>query len=241
MDDAGERSRATRREVLQATAGALAAGAVSESGTAQQTNRLSALIGSDNYGGRVKEPINSEIVNTGSWPMFQRDTGNTGAVLDGVSLTESISVEWQYDSVKDGATMPVVDHNRVYIGFGTNNDETTQGKLLALSRTDSSVVWEQTFERAIRTPAVVDGFVYFGTHSTGGNHHTPRYGNIYKINATTGEQVWRFEPAGGVSTPPTVVDDTVYFGTKGSGSTYLALLNARRHRGGVDNPQCHGV
>jgi outer membrane protein assembly factor BamB len=47
MDDAGEGSRATRRQVLQATAGALAVGALPGRSSAQQASGPTVYVGSD--------------------------------------------------------------------------------------------------------------------------------------------------------------------------------------------------
>jgi outer membrane protein assembly factor BamB/HEPN domain-containing protein len=163
-----------------------------------------------------------KTVTTGSWPMFQRDIGNSGFVQSGSPPVKNISTEWQYNSEKDGTTMPVVDENHVYVGFGTKRDETTQSKLLAISRADENVIWEQTFDRSIQSPAVAGGSVYIGTHeSEDGNHHSARYGRMYSLNAATGEEQWQFTPVGGVSTSPTAVGGEVYFGTKGNDSGYL--------------------
>ena len=52
-------------------------------------------------------------------------------------------------------------------------------------------------------PRVVGGTVYAGSSD----------GNLYAVEAATGEFLWRFETGGAIGSSPTVVDGTVYFGS----------------------------
>ncbi|HEY7032088.1 MAG TPA: PQQ-binding-like beta-propeller repeat protein [Thermomicrobiales bacterium] len=51
-------------------------------------------------------------------------------------------------------------------------------------------------------PAVVDGVLYVGSAD----------GNLYALDAVTGQERWRFEAGAGIASSPAVVDGTVYVG-----------------------------
>ncbi|MCX7912781.1 MAG: PQQ-binding-like beta-propeller repeat protein [Dehalococcoidales bacterium] len=59
------------------------------------------------------------------------------------------------------------------------------------------------------SPAVVNGVVYFGS----------RDGNIYALNASTGEKIWSFKTGSWVESSPVVVNGVVYCGSN-DGSLY---------------------
>jgi outer membrane protein assembly factor BamB len=64
------------------------------------------------------------------------------------------------------------------------------------------------------SPAVVDGTVYVGS----------RDGNLYALNADTGEKLWAFKTGSWVESSPVVVGGVVYVG---SNDGYLYALDAR--------------
>lgn len=61
----------------------------------------------------------------------------------------------------------------------------------------------QGWDFFLSTPAVVDGALYVG----GGDGH------VYRIDARTGREAWRFRTAGRVRSSPAVVDGVVYVGS----------------------------
>jgi outer membrane protein assembly factor BamB len=63
------------------------------------------------------------------------------------------------------------------------------------------------------SPTVVDGTVYFGS----------RDGNIYALDAATGEQLWAFKTGSWVESSPVLVDGVIYCG---SNDSYLYALDA---------------
>lgn len=151
-----------------------------------------------------------------SWPQYQRDIRNSGAVMAGFAPSEDSSVAWRYDAdATDRATAPVADGARVYIGADKG--------LYAVSMSDGSLTWSVTFDHPVgSSPAVVDGTVLIGTHrNTGESNNYGRKGKFYALNASDGSERWRIDPTGGVKTPPTVDNGMVFFGTKGTEDEYL--------------------
>lgn len=64
--------------------------------------------------------------------------------------------------------------------------------------------WEFDTGAAVRSsPAVVRGVVYIGSDD----------GNVYAINATTGEEEWAFQTDGAVVSSPAVLRNVVYVGS----------------------------
>jgi len=53
------------------------------------------------------------------------------------------------------------------------------------------------------SPTIVDGIVFVGSND----------GNLYAVDAATGEEHWRFETGDKIRSSPTVVDGTVYIGS----------------------------
>lgn len=67
------------------------------------------------------------------------------------------------------------------------------------------------------SPTVVDGTVYFGTHTEGN-------GSVYALDAETGDVLWEFTTGGPVVASPTVVDGVLYIGSE---DRRLYALDAR--------------
>ena len=71
------------------------------------------------------------------------------------------------------------------------------------------LLWRfETAAWVVSSPAVVDGVVYVGSWD----------GQVYAIDAATGDERWRFQTSGYVSSSPAVVDGVVYIG---SGAGYV--------------------
>jgi PKD repeat protein len=85
------------------------------------------------------------------------------------------------------------------------------------------------------SPAVVDGVVYIG-NSYGSYYGTE--GNVFAINANTGDEIWRFAAGGDVTSGPAVVDGVVYIGSQNG---YVFALDANTGTQVWNFPTgCHG-
>jgi outer membrane protein assembly factor BamB len=81
----------------------------------------------------------------------------------------------------------------------------------ALDIFTGETVWKYpTSSSVVSTPAVKDGFVFFGTE-------TP--GKLYAVHEFTGQQIWMYEFASGiyVQGSPAIANGIVFIGTMGSG------------------------
>lgn len=108
-------------------------------------------------------------------------------------------LEWEFETGHSVLSAPSVADGRVFVGSLDNT-------LYALDTTDGTVEWKhETFGAVRTTPAVLDGTVY--TVSGG----VSRTGNVYAIDAATGELQWKFgclRPVPFYS--PIAAGDTVY-------------------------------
>ena len=69
---------------------------------------------------------------------------------------------------------------------------------------DGTLLWEYSTGDEVRScPAMVDGVVYFGSND----------GNLYALNAGTGDRIWNFTAGLGIQSSPAVADGIVYAGS----------------------------
>jgi outer membrane protein assembly factor BamB len=95
-------------------------------------------------------------------------------------------------------TSPAVANDIVYIGASVNP------KLYALDALNGKLLWETTMDSAISSSLVVaNGIVYAGSK----DH------NLYALNATSGEKIWKYK-TGGVVGLPVVKYGVVYVGSE---------------------------
>ena len=77
-----------------------------------------------------------------------------------------------------------------------------------------TLLWRfETGDNVFSSPAVVDGVIYVGSFG----------GNVYALDAATGDERWRFETGDWVVSSPAVVDGVVYVGSLDS---YVYALDA---------------
>jgi outer membrane protein assembly factor BamB len=130
---------------------------------------------------------------------------------------------WSFDTDVAVKSSPTVDNGIVY--FGSDN-----GKFYALHAASGQQMWSfQTGEQSpakkrssdrygayssrqdnttlnrqiLSSPAVVNGTVYFGSND----------GNLYALDASSGQKKWSFQTGDMVQSSPAVDDGIVYFGS----------------------------
>jgi outer membrane protein assembly factor BamB/serine/threonine protein kinase/FKBP-type peptidyl-prolyl cis-trans isomerase 2 len=206
MDDAGEGSRATRRQVLGATAGALAVGALPGRTGAQQASGPTVYVGSGDGNVYALDAGTGE----GVWS-FETGTAvvSSPTVVDGTvyvgsndgnvyALDAGTGEEvWAFGTGDWVESSPTVVDGTVYVGSWDNS-------VYALDAGTGQQVWEfDTGKFDWSSPTVVDGTVYVGSGD----------GDVHALDASTGEQVWAFETNDSVYSSPTVASGTVYVGS----------------------------
>ena len=147
---------------------------------------------------------------------FGSDDGNVYAVD-----AESGQQIWKTTTRGPVPCTPAVDHGTVYVG-------SYDGKFYALDAQSGAVKWKfategerrfeakglhgwqpknQTFADAfdvfLSSPAVVDGAVYFGSGD----------GNLYSLDANSGELRWKFKTGDVVHASPAIVDGVAFVGS----------------------------
>ncbi|MEM9773843.1 MAG: PQQ-binding-like beta-propeller repeat protein [Chloroflexota bacterium] len=133
------------------------------------------------------------------------------AILDDVIYASSIdrniyavdkndgSVVWTHTLNGAGAGSPVVsaDQERVYAGsFGQD----FSGELIALNATDGSDIWQaKAADWVWAAPAEVDGLLVYGDID----------GNVYAVDAMSGEQQWEVQVNGSIVGDIVIADSTI--------------------------------
>jgi len=159
--------------------------------------------------------LEDDVTDSGwSWRLRGKNAvGSTPAVADGtvyVGLDKDIravSVDgsdgWTYVTGGRIETSPVVADGVVYAGSRDEN-----GRLHARDATDGSEVWtRQTWSPIQSSPAVADGTVYVGND----------YGNVYAIDAASGERRWTYRDIPEPIRSAVVVGDGRIFVVDGAG------------------------
>jgi PKD repeat protein len=196
-ETAGSRSRATRRRVLQATAGALATGAVSGRGTAQASGPT-VYVGSywTLYAVDAATGTEQWVFETGddveSSPTVVDGTVYVGSLDDNLYAVDAATgtEQWAFDTGGFVDSSPTVVDGTVYVG--------SESKLYAVDAAEGTKQWAfKTGGGVDSSPTVVDGTVYVGSYD----------GNLYAVDAATGSQQWAFETGYSVDQSPTVVSD----------------------------------
>lgn len=117
---------------------------------------------------------------------------------------------WTYgtEEVSDGT--PAVADGRVYFGAFDRN-------IHAVNAETGDREWIHETDGYIRSsPIVVDGTVYIGGNcrilECAGNHEIPeqKHGDVFALDAETGEKLWQFRPEKGVISSPAIDGETLY-------------------------------
>jgi outer membrane protein assembly factor BamB len=191
-------------------------------------------------GGRV---ISSPAVANGM--IF---VGSTDANLYAVDL-ESGALKWKFAAESAITSSPAVSGGTVYFG-------SYDGFLYAVDATTGGLQWKFQTEGEKRysakhlhgmqpkgetmpdpwdfflsSPAILDGAVFFGSGD----------GNVYALDASTGEVKWKFQTGDVIHSSPAIADGTLFIG---SWDGYMYALNAAdgtkkwRFKTG-DDPEIH--
>ncbi len=210
MDDAEEGSRPTRREVLGATAGALAVGALPGRSGAQQASGPTVYVGSndgtlyavDAATGSEEWPFSKPDRPVFSSPTVYEGTVYVGSndnrlyAVDAATGTQQWVFTQQYGNI---ASSPTVYEGTVYVG-------SADGTLYAVEGGTGSKQWTFTEpnDPIFSSPTVMNGSVYVGSDD----------GTLYAVDADSGNKQWVFSrPDASVGSSPTVYEGTVYVGS----------------------------
>ncbi|HYF78445.1 MAG TPA: PQQ-binding-like beta-propeller repeat protein, partial [Symbiobacteriaceae bacterium] len=140
------------------------------------------------------------------WPMLGRTPGRAGA--GPVVLAGAPSEGWSFapkENLGVRPSAPVIRYDRVYVGLG-------DGHFYALDRHTGRVKWRVPAggtaapgASPLATPAVFDGLVYLCSPD----------GDLFAVDAYSGEPIWRTVLGAGDLGSPTVARGVVYVGAPG--------------------------
>ncbi|UTF53092.1 PQQ-binding-like beta-propeller repeat protein [Natronosalvus rutilus] len=171
----------------------------------------------------------STAADPSDWPSLGGRPGNNARVASGISDPGSLEVAWSCDC---GGHIAVVDET-VYL-------RADDGSVHAYEAADGSQVWQSDDLGADRTPAVADGTVYVGGEALtavdaengeirwrldleySDGIRSPKVadgvvfvvgdGVLYAIDASSGKELWQFDPDdGGLHESPVPIDDGAVF------------------------------
>jgi outer membrane protein assembly factor BamB len=188
--------------------------------------------------------VMSSPVMQGDTLYFGSDDGNVYAVdaKDGRQL-------WKFTTRARVSATPAVANDTVYVGsfdgrfyalnaktgamrwrFATGGERRFEAKGLH-GQDPKTQTFFDPFDMFLSSPVVVDGLVYFGSGD----------GNLYALDAGSGEEKWKFQTGDVIHASPAYADGVVYFG---SWDSWFYALDARtgaqkwRFHGGED-PVAH--
>ncbi len=134
---------------------------------------------------------------------FRGDSGHTGSAAD--PMPTPLSLLWRHTtaSARGNLSSPIEADGVVYFGSGPH--------IYAINASDGTQKWKFPATGSAKasfgtTPTLADGFLYFGGDDA----------CLYKVNASTGAQVWVKKVDGPVRSSPVVEDRVVYFGSADS-------------------------
>ncbi|MGA7828160.1 MAG: PQQ-binding-like beta-propeller repeat protein, partial [Geobacteraceae bacterium] len=114
--------------------------------------------------------------------------------------------KWRFKA-KNGNFGPAIDNGVVYsTGLGSS--------LYAVDIKTGQEKWRFKTETLSwpSKPAVFNGVVYFGSGTLSKEGGFSTDGNLYAVDAKTGQEKWRFK-TGAILSPPTIADGVVYIGS----------------------------
>lgn len=167
------------------------------------------------------DAVQAQAASAGDWwPQYKADAGHSGRVDRGVGPTDDIK-EVQIDAFDD-----LFDHTYDGVAVGGETVYIGSRDLVAINTATGQSKW--SFEPTVPDhdypegdagadvghPAVVDGTVYAGVAFVGPGGRPSTYDSaLIAVDATTGEQRWRYDTEGGVTyddfSTVTVAADTV--------------------------------
>jgi outer membrane protein assembly factor BamB len=219
MNRAGEESRATRRRVLQATASALAVGALPGRSSAQQASGPTVYVGSGSGSSDGTLYAVSAATGTQQWAFTEpdRSVSSSPTVADGtVYVGSNDDALYAVDAATGNQQWTFTRPNGAVsssptVADGTVSVGSVDSTLYAVDAATGTQQWAftQPTGPVNSSPTVYEGTVYVGS---GGPFSST--GTLYAVDAATGVQQWAFtRPDSAVDSSPTVADGTVYVGS----------------------------
>lgn len=135
-----------------------------------------------------------------------------GTTSDGLLAldAENGQEKWRYEPSSGITTGPAVAYGLVYV--------TDRGKLLAVDAQTGKEKWKQEGGGTLYSdPVLADGVVYYTTTGVAPEStvaDVKPVGNLYAVDAQSGQELWKFSVTGITSKAPAVSDGTVYFGSE---------------------------
>lgn len=177
----------TRRQLLGATSAGVG---------------LGALISSDLVSRNLTQQARAKTVETGDWPQFGFDAGNTNYNPETGGPAGGAEVDWTYEpSTNEPVKSPVIASGSVYITAGN--------RIVALEEVDGTEQWVYDGVSSPTPPAVVAA-PNSDTELVCVGHG----GGLLALNASNGEQVWEIETESRVTSAPTVSNQIVNIGDR---------------------------
>ena len=177
-----------------------------------------------------------EIRTDEPWPLFGR-TATRSSLAAEVELAPPLREAWRLEGDERLRVAPVVAYGRVY-------SVSEHGNVRALDVESGTVIWEADLGRCVEaSPAVSDQIVYVSLMDPAPcrRHAQRASGFVVALDASTGEELWRFE-AGLVESSPLVAGGRVFVGSwdgsvyaldAGTGQEIWSNATQARVRGGV--------
>ncbi len=177
-----------------------------------------------------------EVRTDEPWPLFGRTATRASLAAD-VALGPPLREAWRLEGDKRLRVSPVVAYGRLYA-------VSEHGLVLALDVESGTVEWEHDLGRCVEgSPAVSDQIVYVSLMDPAPcrRHAQRAAGFVVALDATSGEELWRFE-AGLVESAPLVAGGRVFVGSwdgsvyaldAGTGQEIWSKTTEERIRGGV--------
>ena len=184
-----------------------------------------------------EETVPVEEVRTDEpWPLFGR-TATRSSLAAEVELAPPLRETWRLESDERLRVAPVVAYGLIY-------SVSEHGIVRALDVESGTVIWEEDLGRCVEaSPAVSDQIVYVSLMDPAPcpRHARRASGFVVALDATTGEEHWRFE-AGLVESSPLAAGGRVFVGSwdgsvyaldAGTGQEIWSNPTEARVRGGV--------
>ncbi len=142
-----------------------------------------------------------------NWSMFHNDLSHSGYSTSS-SSPASPSLLWNFTTNNAVSASPTIADGHVYVG-------SLGGIAYCLNAKDGSIIWNYTVHAGTQglygaggpaigsSMAVADGYVYFGCYD----------GNVYCLDAATGDKVWNFTTGNSVESSPSIYNGKVYVGS----------------------------
>lgn len=158
---------------------------------------------------RADAPVSGSAAPAAQVDFYRGDTGHTGVSTE--SLASPLSLLWRHTTLAapNNPASALYADGSVYFVSG--------GSVYAIHAVDGTTEWQYPADGKktslfSATPALADGFLYV----------TDDGGNVFKLDAATGKQIWKVTLDGALRSAPVVSGGLVYFG---SGNSHCYALS----------------